>query len=523
MPYPEFTLHHMLLNSVERNPQKTVIVSDGRSYSYGELYVQAASLARALKEQGLRRGDRVGIYLEKSWEAAVSIFGVIHAGGVFVNIGPLLKERQVSHILSNCRARMLIADPPKVEGYSLPPIETAFFTGEDAPSPSWAQESIRFDDAISNMRPGCIEFAATERDLATIIYTSGSTGLPKGIMLTHHNQVAGTQIVSTYVQNTPDDRVLVVLPINLDYGLNQINTMVRVGGTAVLQRSVLPGPILKSLREEKITGLAGMPPVWTLLLQARRSLEKEPLEHLRYLTNSGGMIPKTHLDEMRRLFPSTRIYLMYGLTEAFRATYLPPEEIDRGPACIGRAIPNTDIWIVDENGNEVAPGESGELIQRGPTVALGYWGDPEKTASVYKPNPLAPPETREKDLVVYSGDLVKRGEDGFFYFIGRRDELIKTQGYRVSPGEIEDLLTSIPAVSEAVAFGRPDDMLGQRIEAIVSLNNGTASTEEDIRKAFAEKAPYYMVPKKIHIIPELPKTATGKIDRSVLKNEYARS
>jgi acyl-coenzyme A synthetase/AMP-(fatty) acid ligase len=213
---------------------------------------------------------------------------------------------------------------------------------------------------------------------------------------------------------------------------------------------------------------------------------------------------------------------MYGLTEAFRATYLPPEEIDRGPACIGQAIPNTDVWVIDDDGNEVAPGETGELIQRSPTMALGYWGDPEKTASVYRPNPLASPETRDKDLVVYSGDLVKRGEDGFLYFIGRKDELIKTQGYRISPGEIEDLLTSIPEVSEAIAYGRPDEMLGQRIEAVLSLNNGTAFTDEDVRKRFAEKAPYYMIPRKITIIPELPKTATGKIDRSALKNEYAR-
>jgi acyl-CoA synthetase (AMP-forming)/AMP-acid ligase II len=279
--------------------------------------------------------------------------------------------------------------------------------------------------------------------------------------------------------------------------------------------------MLKSLRQERITGLAGMPPVWTMLLQAKRSLEAEPLEHMRYLSNSGGMIPHAHLEQLRTLLKGTDLYLMYGLTEAFRATYLPPEEIDRGPACIGRAIPNTDIWIIDENGNEVAPGESGELIQRGPTVSLGYWADDSKTASVFKPNPLAPPEVREKDLVVYSGDLVTRGEDGFFYFIGRRDELIKTQGFRVSPGEIEDLLTSIPGVSEAVAFGVPDDLLGQRIEAIVSVNGSQSTTVEFIRGEFAKAAPHYLMPKNIHILPSLPKTATGKIDRSALKNGFA--
>lgn len=521
MRHAEFTLHHMLLNAVERDPQKDFIVADGASYSYDRLHAESSSLARALLAHGLKRGDRIGIYLDKSYEAVVSVFAVTQAGGVFVNIGPILKERQVRHIMSNCGVRMLITNSAKIEGFDMPHVDCTVFVGDDVPQVDWSSESVSYEAAITSFDFGPLDFASTERDLATIIYTSGSTGLPKGIMLTHRNQVAGAQIVSTYVQNTPDDRALVVLPINLDYGLNQITTMMRVGGTAVLQKSPLPGEVLKTLRNERITGLAGMPPVWTLLLQARRSLEREPLEHLRYITNSGGMIPHTHLDQLRTYLPSTQIYLMYGLTEAFRATYLPPEEIDRGPECIGRAIPNTDIWIVDDHGNEVEPGQSGELIQRGPTVALGYWGDDEKTASVYKPNPLAPPETQEKDLVVYSKDLVKRGEDGFLYFIGRKDELIKTQGFRVSPGEIEDLLTSIDEISEAVAFGVKDDKLGQRIEAIISLESGQTTTVEEIRRQFGENAPHYMVPKSIHILAELPKTATGKIDRSALKNEFA--
>ncbi|MFQ5875344.1 MAG: AMP-binding protein, partial [Dehalococcoidia bacterium] len=347
-------------------------------------------------------------------------------------------------------------------------------------------------------------------------------GLPKGIMISHHNLVAGAQIVSTYLGNTSEDRVLGLLPINLDYGLNQLSTMIRVGATLVLQHSLLPGDILRSLRQEDITGLAGMPPVWTLLLQARSSLEQEPLTSLRYISNSGGMIPNTHLEQLRRALPNTKIYLMYGLTEAFRSTYLPPEEVHRGPSCIGRAIPNTAVWVVNVDGHEVEPGEVGELIHRGPTVALGYWGDEEKTAAVYCPNPLAPPELRQTDTVVYSGDLVMRGEDGFLYFVGRRDELIKTQGYRVSPGEVEQLLCGVPGVSEAVTFGQMDPLLGQRIVAVVSLNEGASCLPEDIRQNFSQKAPHYMLPKELHILRELPKTATGKIDRGALKNKYAR-
>ena len=522
MRWPEFTLHHMLLNAVEQNPHKAVIVAGDERYSYEELLRQASSLARALRQAGLRRGDRVGIYLEKSWEAVVSILGVVQSGGVFVNIGPPLKEPQVRHIMSDSGMRMVITESSKVQDFSLPQVDVTLVAGETRPQLPWSKESLCLDEVLSRSVPGPIETPVTERDLCTIIYTSGSTGLPKGIMMSHRNLVAGAQIVSTYLGNTSEDRVLVGLPINLDYGLNQLTTMIRVGGTAVLQRHMLPGEILRSLREHAITGLAGMPPVWTLLLQASSSLEKAPLAHLRYITNSGGTIPNTHLEQLRRLLPETQIYLMYGLTEAFRATYLPPEEIDRGPMCIGKAIPNTDIWIVGEDGREVAPGEVGELIQRGPTVGLGYWGDPDRTAAVYRRNPLAPPELGEHDTVVYSGDRVRRGEDGFLYFIGRSDELIKTQGYRVSPGEIEDLLSRIPNVSEAVAFGREDVMLGQRIEAIVSLKNGAKCTPDYIRQRFGEMAPHYMVPKSIHILPELPKTATGKVDRSALKREYAR-
>lgn len=521
MRHPEFTVGHFLLNSLEHNPQKTYIVDGSREFSFEDLWQQSGGLARALCEEGLVRGDRVGIFLEKSWESVVSVMAITRAGGVFVNIGSVLKERQVRHIMSNCRIRALITDPARVSGMTLPSVDFSFLTSDSAPAAPWMGQTSSFAQAINSPQPAGIGIVPNERDLATVIYTSGSTGLPKGIMISHHNLVVGAQIVSTYVQNTNEDRLLVALPINLDYGLNQLTTMLRVGGTAVLQKSLLPGDLLRSLKEQRITGMAGMPPIWTIVLQARRNLEREPLETLRYITNSGGMIPHTNLEQLQAAFPGTDIYLMYGLTEAFRATYLPPADIDRGPSCIGRAIPNTDIWIIDQDGNEVAPGETGELIQRGPTVALGYWGAPEKTASVYKPNPLAPAELREYDQVVYSGDVVKKGEDGYFYFVGRRDEMIKTQGYRVSPGEVEDLLTSIPEVYEAVVFGKPDKLMGQKIVALVSLNDGSEITPEQIRSVFTEQAPPYLMPSDIQIRGPLPRTATGKLDRSSLANEYA--
>jgi acyl-CoA ligase (AMP-forming) (exosortase A-associated) len=519
---PEFTLYHMLLNSVERDPAKTAIVDGSRSGSYEDLCRQAAGLAAALRARGLRRGDRVGVLLDKSWEAVAAMFGVMQAGGVFVNISPQLKEPQIQHIMRDCTIRMLIGQADRLQALDLPKVDATWAAGEVKALPNWSGAVSPLDAALSETTAAA-GTNAIENDLCTIIYTSGSTGRPKGIMLSHRNLAAGAQIVSTYLENTPQDRVLSVLPFNFDAGLNQLTTMVRVGGTLVLQRSLLPGDILRNLRREGITGLAGVPPVWVLLLQNRRSLKETPLEQLRYLTNTGGMIPNAHLQELIELLPHTRIFLMYGLTEAFRSTYLPPEEVHRGPACIGKAIPNTDIWVVDAQGRECAPGEVGELVHRGPTVALGYWGDDEKTRSVYRANPFAPPQLQSTDVVVHSGDLVKRDEEGFLYFIGRRDELIKTQGYRVSPQEVEEVLYANPSIHEAVAFGEADGAYGQSIVALVSLKKGAAAQEGEIREHFGRLAPNYMVPKTIRILDELPKTSTGKLDRSALKELHAGS
>lgn len=521
MVYPEFTLFHLLRASRERCPERTAVVDGGRSYSYAELEAQSARLAACLTEAGLSRGDRVGIYLEKSWEAVVSLSAVAQLGGVFVNLNPLLKEAQVQHIMVNCRAKGLIADGGRLRDATLPPVEVVLYKGE-RPEWSWAKRMLSLSEALNNRSDGLSGTSAVPNDLATIIYTSGSTGLPKGVMLTHQNLVAGAQIVSAYLENTDRDRVLGVLPLSFDYGLNQLTTMLRVGGALVLQRSLLPGDILRTLRQEKITGLAGVPPVWTLLLQSAQSLEREPLEDLRYITNSGGTIPPTHLDELRRLLPKTKVYLMYGLTEAFRSTYLPPEEVHRGSSCIGRAIPATDIWVLNEEDRPCKPGETGELVHRGPTVALGYWGDPELTRRIYRPNPFAPPETGGADTVVRSGDLVTVGEDGFLYFVGRRDELIKTGGYRVSPQEVEGLLYGVPAIQEAAVFGQPDAMLGQRIVAVVSLKKPGSCTVQDVLHLISQRAPHYLVPRALHILDALPKTGTGKIDRTTLKHGFAR-
>lgn len=511
----EITLTDFVRNAAARDAEKVAIVDGARSYSYEELARAMNVVGAALRARGVRRFDRVGVLLDKSWEAVVALLGVAASGAAFVPISTGLRRPQAEHVARDCAVKLLLTST------STAPLRV----GLDVPTLTLEEgrlldESGRVEARLDERAFASVP-AAIETDLGAILYTSGSTGKPKGIMLSHRNLVAGAQIVSSYLENTPEDRLLSVLPFHFDYGLSQLTTMLRVGGTLVLQRSLLPGDILRGLREHGITGLAGVPSVWTLLLQSERSLREQPLSTLRYISNSGGMIPSAHIEKLKQLLPTTKIVLMYGLTEAFRSTYLPPEEVGRGPSCIGKAIPDTEIFVVTPDGRECAPGEVGELVHRGPTVALGYWGAPEKTATVYRPNPLAPPELQAHDRVVYSGDLVRRDEDGYLYYVGRRDELIKVDGHRISPQELEELFHEDESVHEVAVFGRGDIASGQSIVAVLSLREGVIRTEEDLRASLRERAPPYMMPRSIVVLPALPKTSSGKIDRSELRRTYA--
>jgi acyl-CoA ligase (AMP-forming) (exosortase A-associated) len=520
---PEFTLHDLLHNSVERAPAHVAIVDGSAEYTYEDLARQSASLCAALQDAGVRKGDRVGILLEKTWEAIVAMLAASMAGAAYVNINPLFKAPQIHYIADDCDIRVLIGDSNKLEELEPGTIAgTAFYKGEE-PSPKVAGSLVDVAEALTSEDTPHETRQVSEVDLGTILYTSGSTGMPKGVATSQRNIVVGAQIVSTYLSNTPKDRILSALPLNFDAGMSQFTTSLRVGATLVLQRSRLPGDLLKGLRRHEITGVTGVPPLWALLLRGAKTIEEEPLTHLRYLANTGGRIPQPNLDELRRLLEptGTKIYLMYGLTEAFRSTYLPPEEIERGSTCIGKAIPDTEILVVNRDGQECAPGEPGELVHRGPTVAMGYWGKEEATHKAYRPNPLAPPELLDVERVVYSGDLVRRDEEGFLYFIGREDAMIKTQGYRLSPEEVEGLLVGSGRVREACAFGVEDLEVGQQVYAVVSLRDGGDASVEEIREYVIKNGPPYMVPKEIFVQDELPKTGSGKIDRKGISNAYA--
>ena len=523
---PEFTLHDLLYNSVERDPQKSAVVDGDAHYTYGDLERQSGSLGAALAEAGVEKGDRVGVYLEKSWEAVVAMLAASRIGAAYVNVNPLFKAPQVEYLAGDCDIRVMIGDTPRLEELRPKTLETALYKGA-RPQGDAARSFVDVAEAIEG--DGLEEDRnVSESDLGTILYTSGSTGMPKGVATSQRNVVVGAQIVSTYLKNTQEDRILSALPLNFDAGMSQFTTSLRAGATLYLLRSRLPGDLLKALRRHEITGVTGVPPLWALLIRGARSIRESPLTHLRYLANTGGRIPQANLDELRNLLEpaGTRIFLMYGLTEAFRSTYLAPEEIHRSSPeqgnCIGKAIPNTEIMVITKEGKEAAPGEPGELVHRGPTVAMGYWGNEEATRRAYRPNPLAPPELLDVERVVYSGDTVKQDEEGYLYFLGREDAMIKNQGYRLSPEEVENLLLGTGLVHEACVFGVENSAVGQDVIAVISLRNGgEEGAVNRVREHIIKNGPPYMVPKEILVRDDLPKTGSGKIDRKGISSAYS--
>jgi acyl-CoA ligase (AMP-forming) (exosortase A-associated) len=519
--FMDFLIWHLLRESARRLSDKEALVHGDERLTYREVAGRVERLAAGLHEAGLRRGDRIGIYLEPSVEQVLSIFAISQAGGVYVPINAQLFPEQVSHIARDCGMKGLITRPARLSSMAalIPEIPTLEFTvlagNEDSSQISLSVH--RLEDLCQSRVLANLGETSISKDLAAILYTSGSTGKPKGVMLSHDNVIAGSRIVSTYLEITSAERILAVLPFSFDAGMNQLMTAFHQGGTIVLINFVFARDVVQILLKERISGLAGVPTLWSLLVQPNSSLQKQPLPDLRYITNTGGAMPLAVLAALRNALPSTKIFLMYGLTEAFRSTYLPPSEVDRRPTSMGKAIPDTEILVVNENNQLCKPGEIGELVHRGPTVSMGYWGRPEDTHKALRPNPLLPPELGDCERVCYSGDLVKTDEEGFLYFVGRRDTMIKSSGFRISPTEVEEVLFQSGQLRQAAVIGIPDDALGQSIKAFVVPRDGNVLNADDLLAHCGEKMPRYMVPKVVEIMDDLPKTSSGKVDYPALR------
>lgn len=518
-------LHELPLSTAERAPSRTALVHKSVSLDYASFAAQLESFASALLTLRLARHDRVAIYLPKQFETVVSMFGAARAGCVFVPVNPILKPLQVEHILRDCNVRVLVSSPERVASLSevlgrCPDLRHLVLVG-GTPAPAsvstelevsrWS-ELVAAGHAVRGHR-------VIDMDMVAIFYTSGSTGRPKGVVLSHRNMVAGALSVAQYLENRPEDRLLAVLPFSFDYGFSQLSTAFSVGARVDLMDYLFPRDIISLMARAKITGLAGVPPLWAQL--AGLPWPAESVEHLRYITNSGGSMPGATLEKLRMAMPRTQVFLMYGLTEAFRSTYLPPNEIDRRPGSIGKAIPNAEILVVHPDGSRCAPNEPGELLHRGSLVALGYWNDPEKTAERFKPTPGRPNGLMLPEMAVWSGDTGQSDEDGFLYFIGRRDEMIKTSGYRVSPTEIEEVAFASGLVADAAAIGVPHPTLGQAIVLVAAPANGKEAEDGPLLELLRRDLAVYMVPASIEWRETLPRNPNGKYDRSRLAAEFA--
>lgn len=506
-------------------PEHAALTFKSTTLSYRELADQVARVAAGLHGLGVRRGDRVAVFAEKRIETVVALLAISAAGAVFVPVNPLFKPGQLRHVVADCAPRVLITTAQR-----LPAVRDAL--GPDPAVGSVVVIGHRDDRtagdevtcpwsrlAQAEAAPAQGAAPVIDADIAAILYTSGSTGGPKGVVLSHRNLIAGAASVAGYLGHTDRDVILALLPLSFDAGLSQVTTALIAGAHVVLANYLVPRDAITLCARHRVTGLTCVPPLWLQL--AGPDWPLEATASLRYFASTGGRMPRTVLTRLRELLPAARPFLMYGLTEAFRSTYLDPAEVDRRPDSIGRAIPNAEILVVRPDGSPCAPGEHGELVHRGAQVALGYWGDPARTAERFRPVP-GPLAGLRTEIAVWSGDIVYRDEDGFLFYVSRADEMIKSSGYRISPTEIEDAAYATGLVSEAVALGAADERLGEHVVLVAAPRNGGLSLS-GLLAALAPELPAYMLPRRIEEMAQIPRSVNGKFDRAELRRLFLGS
>jgi len=513
-------LHDALVQQARLRGSAPALTHDGRTVDYATLADDVLRAAGGLQDLGVARGDRVAVFAEKRIETVVALWGASAAGAVFVPVNPVLKPEQVAHIVADSGARVLVTTAARwplladaVKGcdelHTVVLLDEVVDATYDVVTLSWAD--LITSAPVEARRPG------VDLDLAAILYTSGSTGKPKGVVLNHRNLVVGADSVSGYLANTADDVILAALPISFDAGLSQLTTAFTVGAHVVLANYLFPRDLVRLCERHAVTGLTCVPPLWIQLVDVEWPAAAR--ESMRYVANTGGRMPRAVLDRLRVLFPGASPFLMYGLTEAFRSTYLDPAQVDARPDSIGKAIPGAEILVVRPDGELAGPGEEGELVHRGPLVAQGYWNDPARTAERFRPLPGPAEDWRQPELAVWSGDTVRIDEEGYLFFVGRTDDMIKTSGYRVSPTEVEEVAYDSGLVRDAVALGVPDERLGQRIVLVVAPVTEDGPVVEQLRSILKRTLPVFMVPAEIRVVPDLPRSPNGKFDRVRIRAE----
>lgn len=509
-------LQDTLLTTVTHCPEHIALIAGETRMSYREVTDYALRLAHVLRLCGIRRGDRVAIFKDNTWQCAASIYGVLLAGGVFVNINIQTKEDKLAFILRDSGARALLSEAHLAHIFGpaakqLPELRVLCVPGSKA-LPIGIEN---LDDAMTDMPTTLLPQLAITSDLAALIYTSGTTGFPKGVMHSHQSLLFALDSINEYLGITQNDRLLSTLPLNFGYGLFQWLSTVRAGATLVLERSfTYPAQVFKRMHDEAVTSFAGVPTIFAMMLALDA---KQPLlfPSVQRLTNAAAALPVEFIHGILRMFPRANLYKMYGQTECIRIAYLNPALAEIKPESVGCPIPGTELLLLDEDGRPVAPGEVGNLYVRGPHLMQGYWNLPEKTAEVLVPG-LLPGE-----FLLKSGDLFRRDEDDDLYFVARSDEIIKSRGEKVSPAEVENAIYSLSAVQEVVVAGTPDPLLGEAVCAFVVIREGEKLSVQQIKHVCNERLENYMVPKHVLLLPELPRTANGKLSRKLIMDQCA--
>jgi long-chain acyl-CoA synthetase len=506
-------LHDNLLTSAA-DPvlaRKTAVVVEGTTHSYGELLDSALRLAAALRDRGVVRGDRVAIYMDNSWPCVVSISATLLAGGVFLLINPQTKADKLGFILDDSGARLLLTDG-HLEKEFLPLLAHAtqlagVMSSGSVPA---GHGIVAFDNAIHDTAPLAEPAATIPLDLAALIYTSGSTGQPKGVMQTHQSMVFTVDSLVEYLRLGCDECILCILPLAFDYGLYQLLMTVRLGATLVLERSfTYPAQVFARMQVYGVTVFPGVPTIFAMLLSAH---QREPLcfAGVTRVTNTAAALADASATRLRDIFPNALIYKMYGLTECKRVSYLEPELAEARPGSVGKAIPGTEVYLLSADGQPTPAGETGILHVRGPHVMLGYWNRPDLTGQMLRPGKLP------GERVLCTHDLFRMDAEGYLYFVGRSDDIIKTRGEKVSPVEVENAMHAIAGIREVAVVGVPDALLGQAIQAYVVLEPEVSLSCGQIRAQCITRLENFMVPQRITLCADLPRTTTGKVSKKAL-------
>jgi amino acid adenylation domain-containing protein len=506
-------LHHFLDDTARRLPGKTALSCEGVRYTYRDIDARVDQLARLLNARGVRRGDRVALFLDNGLEMVAGVYATLRIGAVFVPVNPLTKADKLAYLLNDMRASALVTHGVlraiwREALASNDSVHTGLVV--DALGGDLSKRCLPYPAPHERIDGAGVEPGVIDQDLAAIIYTSGSTGDAKGVMLSHLNMVSAARSVLAYLGLHESDVVACALPLAFDYGLYQVLMAFNVGATVSLERSfAFPVKVLERMASERVTVFPGVPTMFSLLMNLN-GLDRFDLAALRMITNTAAALSEEHIRRLRAMFPQAALYSMYGLTECKRVTYLPPEQLDVRPTSVGRGMPNEEVWLVDESGRRLPNGSTGELVIRGSNVMRGYWQKPIETAKRLKPGPMP------GEVLLYSGDLFRTDQEGWLYFVARKDDIIKSRGEKVSPREVENAIYCLEGVMDAAVVGVPDDLLGEAIKAFVVIKDGHSLSERDVIRHCLARLENFMAPKYVEFVRELPQTDTGKIKKTAL-------